>query len=131
MGYYQFALSDESFICHILYVYVATRRWGKMEKGRVVIKFEQLPKDVQGYHSVFLLNGLLIDEGPEGELVFDEVAYTWNIEADDLRVFAWIGDSDREVGRARNLQEALKIALEDYEDMLEFMPEKKIKVIEE
>ena len=103
---------------------------GEIRKGKVIVKLNDLPKDVQGYHSVTLLEGILVDEGPEGEIIFDQLIYTWNIEPDDLRVCAWLGDSWRDVDEAKTLQEALQIALKDYLDSLKFMPKKPIKVVE-
>ena len=101
-----------------------------MKRGRVKVKADELPKKLKGYHCVYLLKGIFVDEGPEGDLWFDELIYTWNYNADDRRVICWLGNSDREIGEAKNLQDAIKLALEDYQDLIRFMPEKRIKVIE-
>jgi hypothetical protein len=100
-----------------------------MKKNEVIVKLNDLPKDVQASRCVILLRGLIADEFPPGKIVFDEVVYTWNIEPDDLRVCAWLGDSWRDVGEATDIQKALEIALKDYLDSIKFMPEEPIKVV--
>jgi hypothetical protein len=70
------------------------------------------------------------DEFPPGTTFVDEVIYTWNYNADDRRVLCWLGDSFREVGEAHSLQEALKLTVQDLADLLNFLPERCIKVEE-
>ena len=96
----------------------------------MIVKLENLPKNAQGYHCVILLRALFPDEGPEGNLFFDEVVYTWNIEKDDWRIFCWLGDTFRECGEAKNLQEALKLTVQDLADLLNFLPEEPVEVVE-
>ena len=101
-----------------------------MEKGRVKVRLEDLPKNYQGHKSVILLKGIFVDEGPEGEIIFDELVYTWNIEPDDLRVCAWLEDSWRDIGEAHSLQEALKLTVQDLAELLRFLPEEPVEVVE-
>ena len=102
----------------------------RMEKGRVKVRLEDLPKNYQGHKSVILLRSLFPDEFPPGTTFVDEVIYTWNYNADDRRVLCWLGDSFREVGEAHSLQEALKLTVQDLTELLRFFPEKPIRVVE-
>jgi len=102
----------------------------RMEKGRVKVRLEDLPKNYRGHRCVILMRLLFPDEFPPGKLFFDEAVYTWNVEPDDLRVCAWLGDSFRECGEAHSLQEALKLVYQDLADLLNFLPEQPIRVVE-
>ena len=101
-----------------------------MEKGTVKVRLKDLPKNAQGYRCVILMKVLFPDEGPEGDVFFDTAVYTWNILEDDHRVLCWLGDTFRECGEAHSLQEALKLTVQDLADLLNFLPERCIKVEE-
>jgi len=96
----------------------------------VIVKLENLPKNAQGYHCVILLRALFPDEFPPGTTFVDELVYTWNVEPDDHRVLCWLGDSFRECGEAKTLQEALKLTFQDLADLLNFLPEEPVEVEE-
>jgi len=101
-----------------------------MEKYRHIIKFEQLPENARGYGEVILFETIFFDEDEDGNLITDRMVYTWETDPEKQRVFCVVGDDVNVIGHARNLQQALKLSLQDFQEWLETCPKRPIKVVD-